>query len=250
MSKKSQLPPLPEGIERKIILARDGSPLIEMVEIPAGEFLMGSSDRDSLAHSDEKPRRKGFLLNDYWIARTPVTNRMWKKYIKESGYQPVKTDHDGDYLKHWNGNQPPAGKLDHPVVYVSYIAAMAFCDYYGLILPSEAQWEKAARGVDGRLYPWGDEPPTSKLCNFNDNVGDTTPVGSYERGVSPYGLVDCAGNVWEWCTGEHKPPAFRGGSFNLLNVRCACRYYYLYASSCYNFLGFRPAQDIIGDKNE
>jgi formylglycine-generating enzyme required for sulfatase activity len=248
MSKKVHLPPIPEGIEREVVTARDGSPLIELVKIPAGKFLMGSSDLVPMAYSDEKPQRE-VNLDTYWISRTPVTNRMWLKFIQESGYQPSEDDHDGDYLKHWSGNQPPAEKLDHPVVYVSYIAAMAFCDYYGLILPSEAQWEKAARGVDGRLYPWGDQPPTTDLCNFNDNAGDTMPVSSYERGVSPYGLVDCAGNVWEWCTSAHKPLALRGGSFNDHHeeVRCACRLNNYDATLCSFNLGFRPAQDMIGE---
>jgi formylglycine-generating enzyme required for sulfatase activity len=251
MSKKVHLPPIPEGIESKVVTARDGSPLIELVKIPAGKFLMGSSDLDSLAYGNEKPQRE-VNLDSYWIARTPVTNRMWKKYIKESGYQPVKTDRDEDYLDHWSGNRPPAGKLDHPVVYVSYMAAMAFCEFYGLILPSEAQWEKAARGVDGRKYPWGDQEPTADLCNFNDNVGDTTPVGSYKKGISPFGLLNCAGNVWEWCAGEHENLALRGGSFfdYHLYVRCAYRSRYNLATFCYCYIGFRPAQGTIGDKNE
>jgi formylglycine-generating enzyme required for sulfatase activity len=251
MSKKSQLPPLPEGIKSKMILARDGSPLLEMVKIPAGNFLMGSLEQDPMAYEDEKPQRKVFL-NDYWIARTPVTNHMWLKFLQESGYQPPSDAPKGDYLKHWDGDKPPAGKLDHPVVNVSPMSAKwAFCKYYGLKLPSEAQWEKAARGVDGRLYPWGDHEPTADLCNFN--VGDTTPVGSYQKGVSPYGLLDCAGNVWEWTTEGGYTFALRGGGFgnNHKYVPHAFRNnFFYYATNCFNFLGFRPAQDILGDKNE
>jgi formylglycine-generating enzyme required for sulfatase activity len=241
MSKKSQLPPLPEGIERKIILARDGSPLIEMAEIPAGKFLMGSSDRDSLAYRDEKPQRE-VNLDTYWIARTPVTNRMWLKFLQESGYQPK---HSESYLAHWEKNKPPSGKLDHPVVYVSYIAAREFCEFYGLTLPSEAQWEMAARGTDGRLWPWGDEQPTSELCNLDNNVGDTTPVDNYPRGISPFGLLDCVGNTWEYLTGL----ALCGGGFYdyYENVRCACRGNYNCATFCFNNIGFRPAQGIIGE---
>jgi formylglycine-generating enzyme required for sulfatase activity len=271
-----QLLDLPSGFRRKVILARDGSPLLEMVEIPAGKFLMGSSDRDPKAGSDEKPQREVYL-NAYWIARTPITNRMWQKFLQESGYQPPRDNHDGDYLNHWEKKgwfsstmQPPADKLDHPVVYVSYIAVWAFCDYYGLMLPSEAQWEKAARGVDGRIWPWGDQQPTPELCNFDGSrIGTTTPVGKYPQGISPFGLVDCAGNVWEWCADEYSGNllqeldpnsgrvirlcnnransrlALRGGSFNNYSefVRCAYRYYFT-AVGCYYFIGFRPSQDV------
>jgi formylglycine-generating enzyme required for sulfatase activity/serine/threonine protein kinase len=253
-----QLSDLPSGLRRKVILARDGSPLLEMVEIPAGKFLMGS----------DKPQREVYL-HAYWIARTPVTNRMWQKFLQESGYQPPRDDHDGDYLKHWSGNKPPADKLDHPVVNVSYIAVWAFCDYYGLMLPSEAQWEKAARGVDGRIYPWGDQQPTPKLCNFSGSeIRDTTPVGKYPDGISPFGLVDCAGNVWEWCADEYSSNllqeldpnsgrvirfcnnransrlALRGGSFShgTEAVRCAYRRSFT-AGYCDNYIGFRPSQD-------
>jgi formylglycine-generating enzyme required for sulfatase activity len=263
-----QLSNLPSGLRRKVILARDQSPLLEMVEIPAGKFLMGSSDRDPRASSDEKPQREVYL-NAYWIARTLITNRMWLKFIQESGYQPAKEDHDRDYLKHWKGNKPPSKKLDHPVVYVSYIAVWAFCDYYGLMLPSEAQWEKAARGVDGRIWPWGDQQPTTELCNFNMNLDDTTPVGHYQRGISPFGLVDCAGNVREWCADEYNSKllqeldpnsgraiclcknrvnsslALRGGDFYYFtwNFRCASRNS-VPADFCTCNIGFRPAQDV------
>jgi serine/threonine-protein kinase len=264
-----QLLDLPSGFRRKVILARDGSPLLEMVEIPAGKFIMGSSDRDPKARSDEKPQREVYL-HAYWIARTPVTNRMWQKFIQESGYQPPKDDHDGDYLKHWNGKTPPADKLDHPVVNVSYIAVWAFCDYYGLMLPSEAQWEKAAQGEKDRIWPWGDQQPTPELCNFSGSgIGTTTPVGKYPHGISPFGLVDCAGNVWEWCADEYSSKllqeldpnsgrvirlsknransrlALRGGSFygGTVDVRCAYRDRSP-AALCYYYFGFRPSQDV------
>jgi serine/threonine-protein kinase len=249
-----QLLDLPSGLRRKVILARDGSPILEMVEIPAGKFLMGSSGRDSMARDDEKPQREVYL-NTYWIARTPVTNRMWQKFLQESGYN-------------WNIEQPSFGKLDHPAVYVNYMDAWAFCDYYGLMLPSEAQWEKAARGGDGRIWPWGDQKPTTELCNFEWNVDDTTPVGHYLRGISPFGLVDCAGNVWEWCADEYNHNllqeldpnsgrvirlcknrvnfglALRGGSFynDSEIVRCAYRSDGI-DDRCRNCIGFRPALD-------
>jgi serine/threonine-protein kinase len=196
---------------------------------------------------------------------------MWQKFLQESDYQPAKDDHDGDYLDHWKGNKPPADKLDHPVVNVSYIAVWAFCDYYGLMLPSEVQWEKATRGVDGRIWPWGDQQPTPELCNFyGSGIFNTTPVGKYPHGISPFGLVDCAGNVWEWCADEYSSNllqeldpnsgrvsrprknransylALRGGSFGYRNevVRCAARSNNTAADYCNYNIGFRPALDV------
>ena len=105
----------------------------------------------------------------------------------------------------------PAGKEDHPVVNVSWKDAVAFCRWLSqasgktIRLPTEAEWEKAARGDDGRIYPWGDEPPTKELCNFSNNVGDTTPVGQYPAGASLCGALDMAGNVWEWTGSLYGP---------------------------------------------
>ena len=153
---------------------------------------------------------------------------------------------------HWRDRgRIPAGKEKHPVVFVSWKDAIAFCEWLSkeagrkYRLPTEAEWEKAARGTDGREWPWGNEPPTkdNERCNFRVIVGDTTPVGHYPKGASPYGIMDMAGNVWEWTSSLYKNYLFdliypnieredesalashvvRGGSFGNedRHVRCA-----------------------------
>lgn len=151
-----------------------------MLRVPAGEFLYGD-------------KKEKVSLPEFWIAKTPVTNAQYKKFIDATPKQPVP--------RHWDAKTRtyPAGKADHPVVYVSWHDAQAYAAWAGGQLPTEQEWEKAARGTDGRLYPWGNDEPTPNLCNFNGNVGDTTPVGRYSpQGDSPYGCVDMSGNVWEW----------------------------------------------------
>jgi formylglycine-generating enzyme required for sulfatase activity len=133
------------------------------------------------------------------------------------------------------------------MVLVSWQDAQAFCEWAGLALPTEEQWEKAARGTDGRIWPWGNEPPTAKHCNFNRNVGGTSPVGQYSpQGDSPYGCADMAGNVWEWAGSWYSPNqtrALRGGSwaYDDLNTRAAVRYGY-YPNDGYLNIGFRVAE--------
>ncbi|MBU6352276.1 MAG: SUMF1/EgtB/PvdO family nonheme iron enzyme [Chloroflexi bacterium] len=156
---------------------------LEWVTVPAGEFTMGSNDS-----GDEQPIHQVYL-SEYQIARHPVTNAQYELFVKANSYAAPK---------HWKNKKIPPGKENHPVVNVSWKDAQAFCAWAGVRLPTEAEWEKAARGTDGRKYPWGNEPPTMELCNFNSNVGGTTPIGSYPKGASPYGVLDMAGNVWEW----------------------------------------------------
>lgn len=155
----------------------------DWVEIPAGEFVMGSNDYD-----DEKPPHTLYLPT-YYIARTPLTNAQYQHYVRATG-QPAPS--------HWEDGQIPKGKENHPVVYISWHDALAFCHWANVRLPTEAEWEKAARGTDGRIYPWGDSKPDKSRANFYREVGDTTPVGAYPKGASPYGVLDMAGNVWEW----------------------------------------------------
>ena len=169
-----------------------------MVLIPAGEFQMGCDDRD--APTDEKPIHTVYL-DDFYIDKYPVTNAQYKKFVDANprwrkNSVPRKYSNDG-YLKHWNGNNYPIGKDNHPVIYVSWFAAMAYAQWVDKRLPTEAEWEKAARGgLVSQIYPWGNLIDPSK-ANYNRNVRQTTSVGDYP--TNNYGLYDMAGNVWEWC---------------------------------------------------
>jgi formylglycine-generating enzyme required for sulfatase activity len=215
---------------------------LNMVEIPEGEFLYGSSDTDTMACTDEKPQ-KSIFLPAFRIVRAPVTNKQWSVFLQESGYKPTENEH----IKRWDGVLYPSRLANHPAVHVSKHDADAFCSFYGLRLPSEFEWEKAARGTDGRLWPWGNQLPEWWLCNFRGFHKGTTPVGSFPQGASPYGLLDCAGNVREWTSSLSCSGCFslRGGYFfthNVSNVRCAARSIYS-SHFCDDFVGFRPVRD-------
>jgi serine/threonine-protein kinase len=169
---------------------------LELVRVPAGEFLMGSDPaKDQGAADDEQPQHSVYVP-EFTIARYAVTNLQYAAFVRATEYRVPE---------HWKSDKIPSGKENHPVVYVSWHDAVAFCEWLSretgrsFRLPTEAEWEKAARGTDGRIYPWGNEPPTPELCNFGFNVGGTTSVGQYSpQGDSPYGCADIAGNVREW----------------------------------------------------
>ena len=172
-----------------------------MSMIPAGRFLMGSNDSES--KDREKPAHTVYI-DAFYMGICPVTNADYKNFVDANPeWQKGKIQqvlHDGNYLKHWNENDYPSGKGDHPVVYVSWYAAMAYAWWSGMRLPTEAEWEKAARGgLEGEKYPWGNSNNTRK-ANYNSNSvirKETTPVKKYP--MNDYGLYDMAGNVWEWC---------------------------------------------------
>jgi formylglycine-generating enzyme required for sulfatase activity len=152
-----------------------------MVRIPAGEFLYG----------DNKEKR---TLPEFWIDKTPVTNAEYAQFVQATDHQPPQ---------HWKGKTPPKEIVDHPVTYVSWHDAVAYTEWAGKRLPTEEEWEKAARGTDGRGYPWGNQTH-HELCNFAQNEKGTTPVGRYSpQGDSPYGCVDMAGNVWQWTASDY-----------------------------------------------
>ncbi|MBI1298289.1 SUMF1/EgtB/PvdO family nonheme iron enzyme [bacterium] len=163
--------------------------VFDWVTIPEGAFLWGSdTSKDLMAAGNETPQRQ-IYLSVYRIMRMPVTNAQYKVFVDATGHRTPE---------HWHGKEIPKKKANHPVVNVSWRDAMSFCTWAGARLPSEAEWEKAARGTGGRIYPWGNQPPAAKRCNFNRNVDDTASVGSYPAGASPYRVMDMAGNVWEW----------------------------------------------------
>lgn len=183
-------------------IARDGK---RMLLVPAGYFLMGTSQADinelrTLVNfkqdwcADELPQRRVYV-DTFYMDETPVTNAEYKKFLDANPAYPVPLN--------WNRRTRafPANREDHPVTLVSWNNASAYAAWAGKRLPTEAEWEKAARGTDDRRFPWGRRMDSS-CCNSKEaHHGETTPVMLYASvGASPYGLVDMAGNVWEWCS--------------------------------------------------
>ena len=173
-----------------------------MVLIPAGEFLMGSNDAES--QNDEQPVRKVYV-DAFYMDETEVTNAQFKEFLIENPrWQKGRIDKrfaDVNYMHHWSGNNYPSGKGNHPVVYVSWYAAMAYAEWSGKRLPTESEWEYAGRGgLSGKKYPNGNSI-TARDANYDNNVKDTTAVGRYP--ANGYGLYDMAGNVFEWCLDEY-----------------------------------------------
>ena len=170
-----------------------GNDRAEMVLVPAGEFSMGDDQDD-----DEKPTHRVYL-DAFYIDKYEVTNAHFQQFVQAMGHR-TQAERAGDNMT-WRAPRGSgssiAGLEQHPVVRVSQEDAKAYCTWAGKRLPTEAEWEKAARGTDGRIYPWGNQFD-SKRGNFAGRTKGTVPVGSYEGGQSPYGAHDMAGNVWEW----------------------------------------------------
>ncbi|MBI5641959.1 MAG: formylglycine-generating enzyme family protein [Deltaproteobacteria bacterium] len=162
-----------------------------MALIPAGEFTMGSNEWWPKSQPEHQRMVEAFYLDGY-----EVTNQRYKAFVDATGYPAPD---------HWKEGKIPQGKGDHPVVYVTWTDADAFCRWEGKRLPSEAEWEKASRGKDKRTFPWGDK--FSKDRGNTPQLGheDTMPVGSFENGKSPYGIYDMAGNAFEWTDSWFKP---------------------------------------------
>ncbi len=237
----------------------------------------GDRKKDTLTLDAELPQHTVYLP-DFSISRVPVTNEQYKEFVDATGHQSISTagiwlQNDGTVAeprratpKHWKDARIPVGMEKHPVVHINWHDAQAFCRWAGVRLPTEAEWEKACRGTDGWLYPWGNEPPTAVLCNFaNGNAGGIMPVGCRPKGASPYGVLDMAGNIWEWTSsldrpypyqaddGREAPDAIdvrvvRGGAFHLAGycVRCAARSRH-FLSNDYWDVGFRVALSPFGN---
>jgi formylglycine-generating enzyme required for sulfatase activity len=186
------------GIVSTQVSPKDG---MEMVEIPAGQFLMGSEGRND----NEKPRHTVYL-DAFWIDQTEVTNGMYAECVAAGSCTPPR--HTSSYTRrnYYDDNQ----YADYPVIYVDWNQANTYCQWAGGRLPTEAEWEKAARGTDGRTYPWGEQSPTCSLTNFGGCKGDTAAVGSYPQGASLYGVLDMAGNVWEWVADWYSETYYMG----------------------------------------
>lgn len=241
-----------------------------LLYVPAGEFMMGSATGEY----DEKPVHT-VRLDAFWIDQTEVTTKLFSAFVSGTGYQ-TDAEKSGSswayngYTKGADWQHPTGPESDisstdnHPVIHVSWNDASAYCEWAGRRLPTEAEWEKAARGTDGRTYPWGENEPTVNLLNFKNNVGDTTPVGNYPKGISPYGAYDMEGNVSEWVndwydygyyqglpdpvsnpsgasSGDNR--VLRSSSWNHYGdvVRSSDRFYYDPAGTSFDF-GFRCAR--------
>ncbi len=177
----------------------------DMVYIPFGEFIMGSEDMDTEGfakefgvkkegfYEDAKPQRR-VLLKAFYIDQYEVTHRQYKAFIVATGTPPPPE---------WTGGQYPKGKDDHPVTEVTWFDAHAYCSWAGKRLPTEEEWEKAARGPDGNIYTWGNEYKEGKANLDHQEV--TMPVGSYKTDKSYYGVYDMGGNVTEWVDAWYEP---------------------------------------------
>ena len=239
-------------------LDANGLPDIAWCDIEPGPFIMGSSIKEQAKYDDERPQFAcNLICQPYRIGKYPVTNEQFNAFVKDGGYTEQWRHCWTEAGWAWKGNssgpEKQGGAFDlpnHPVVRVSWYEAVAFCNWlseqleYRVSLLTEAQWERAARHIDGRVYPWGNKGEPGKRCNMNDTgIGTTSAVGIFPAGNAECGAADMAGNVWEWCstkwlenykgyerkTGDilegEENRVLRGGAFSgdEGNVRCVYR---------------------------
>ncbi len=178
-----------------------------MMRVPGGVFVMGRSD----GPEDERPQQQ-VDVGEFFIDRTKVTNAQFAQFMNARGSRAADgqvwydvDDNDARIHRRQGQWQADPGHEDHPVVEASWYGALAYCLWAGKRLPTEAEWEKAARGTDGRTYPWGNHAADPTRAHFNGGWNDFRPVGSFPKGASPYGLLDAAGNGWEWVSSAYRP---------------------------------------------
>ncbi|MBT3604944.1 MAG: SUMF1/EgtB/PvdO family nonheme iron enzyme [Candidatus Latescibacteria bacterium] len=219
----------------------------EMILIDSGDFLMGDED----GSRDEQPQRT-VLLNAYWIDRYPVTNQEYKMFVDVTGHRRPP---------HWTSGTYPLEQASHPVTNISWQDAEEYAEWVGKRLPSESEWEKAARGTLGQTYSWGDAFRKDNVNSTND-YGGTTPIDQFPGGASPYGVMDMCGNVQEWGSDWYyddyyktapvdNPTGPAGGQYrvcrggfyaeNRMGVRCSQRHY-APPSTMQDHIGFRCAR--------
>ncbi len=212
--------PQPEVQPPPVAPQPSGPAGIQWVDIPSGKFLFG-------------PEKKSITLPKFQIARFPVTNEQYLLFLQANPQYPAPPD--------WAARRYSPGRARHPVTRVRHEDALAFCRWAGCRLPSDEEWEKAARGTDGRIYPWGSTWQSGKFCNTKEaGIGGTTPVDQYSMGVSPFGVWDMSGNVWEWTEGGN----LKGGSWMQAGVIAnAANTNWLRPSTMLRLVdvGFRPA---------
>ncbi len=195
----------------------------EAVRIPGGAFTMGRDD----GPADERLAHR-VSLPPFEIDRSPVTNAQFARFLSAVGPRNARAenlfdDDDPDARIHKGpaGWKADPGFEDHPVVEVSWTGARDYCAWVGKRLPTEAEWEFAARGAEGRAYPWGNQPPDATRARYGAAFNAHVPVGRYAAGATPEGLLDMAGNVWQWVSSAYRPYPYRtdDGREDLTDVR-------------------------------
>jgi len=261
-----------------VSLRDDGLPMIEWCKVPEGEFTMGSArGTESMSFEEEMPEF-GVTLPGYLISKYPITNAQYQAFVDEGGYSDkwqacwTTTGWEWRVENHMNAPIHYGSVSDlpnHPVVGVSWYEAVAFCNWlsirfgFAVRLPSEAEWEKAARGLDGRKYPWGNEITAERASYLDTAIQSTSAVGIFPAGESPYGLLDVSGNVMEWTNSRFAEypydvadgressdseglRAVRGGAWysNSMYVRCAYRLGYNPFGG-FAWVGFRVMSSVV-----